>query len=97
MTPDIQQVRRFNGEVTKRIGVLHDQFLGRNRPGGESRLLFEIGADGMEVRNLRTRLGLDSGYVSRLLRALERQGLVETVAGGARRQDPACAANAFGA
>jgi DNA-binding MarR family transcriptional regulator/GNAT superfamily N-acetyltransferase len=80
MTPDIQQVRRFNREVTKRIGVLHDQFLGRNRPVGESRLLFEIGADGMEVRNLRTRLGLDSGYVSRLLRALERQGLVETVA-----------------
>ena len=74
------QVRRFNRAVTRRIGVLHDRFLGRHRPLGESRLLFEIG-EGCEVRELRARLGLDSGYVSRLLRALEGQGLVETVPG----------------
>jgi DNA-binding MarR family transcriptional regulator len=80
MSSDIQQVRRFNREVTQRIGVLHDQFLGRNRPLGESRLLFEIGPGGREVRALRTKLGLDSGYVSRLLRSLEKQGLVETIA-----------------
>ncbi len=80
MISDIQQIRSFNREVTRRIGVLHHQFLGRNRPVGESRLLFEIGTVGKEVRALRTKLGLDSGYVSRLLRSLEKQGLVETVA-----------------
>lgn len=79
MTDDIQQIRRFNRLITRRIGVLDDNFLGRNRPLGESRLLFEIGADGKEVRALRSELGLDSGYLSRLLRALEGRGLVETV------------------
>lgn len=78
---DIERVRRFNRTVTRRIGVLHDHFLGRSRPVGESRLLYEIGASGVEVRELRARLGLDSGYVSRLLRSLEAQGLVETAAG----------------
>ncbi len=44
----------------------------------ESRLLFEVGRDGSEIRALRRRLSLDSGYVSRLLRSLERQRLVIT-------------------
>lgn len=74
----IQQVRRFNRAVTRRIGVLSDDYLGRGRPLAESRLLFEIGRDGADVRDLRARLSLDSGYVSRLLRALEEQGLVRS-------------------
>lgn len=72
----IQQVRRFNRAVTRRIGVLNDDYLGRGRPLAESRLLFEIGRDGADVRDLRARMMLDSGYLSRLLRALEAQGLV---------------------
>ncbi len=44
----------------------------------ESRLLFEIGRDGSEIRDLRCRLSLDSGYVSRLLRSLKQQRLVIT-------------------
>ena len=74
--PGIEQVRRFNRVVAERIGALEDHFLGRSRPLGEARLLWEIGPDGADVRDLRGRLGLDSGYVSRLLRALERQQLV---------------------
>lgn len=72
----IGQVRRFNRTVTERVGVLHDEYLGRGRPVGEARLLWEIGEHGQDVRRLRERLGLDSGYVSRLLRALEADGLV---------------------
>lgn len=72
----INQVRSFNRTVSKRIGALDDSFLDRGRPLGEARLLFEIGRDGAEVRDLRARLELDSGYVSRLLRSLERQGLM---------------------
>ena len=73
---EIQQVRRFNRAVVEGIGALQDHFLGRARPMAEARLLWEIGTDGADIRELRDRLGLDSGYVSRLLRSLERQRLV---------------------
>lgn len=77
MTPEqIGSVRRFNRAVTGRLGVLGDDYLGRGRPWGESRLLFEVGPGGAEVRGLRARLGLDSGYLSRLLRSLEAKGLL---------------------
>lgn len=72
----IEVVRSFNRLVTERVGALNDQFLGRDRPIGESRLLWEIGPDTVEVRELRRRLALDSAYVSRMLRSLENQGLV---------------------
>jgi len=73
----VEQVRRFNRVVTERVGALNDRFLGRPRPLGEARLLWEIGPGGCEVRLLRSRLGIDSGYLSRLLRSLETAGLVE--------------------
>ncbi len=72
----IQQVRRFNRLVTQRTGALENSYLRRGRPLGEARLLFEIGTDCADVRTLRERLGLNSGYVSRLLRSLEAQGLI---------------------
>jgi DNA-binding MarR family transcriptional regulator/N-acetylglutamate synthase-like GNAT family acetyltransferase len=74
----IRQVRNFNRAVTHRIGVLSDDYLGRGRPLGESRLLFEIGRGGADLRDLRARLALDSGYLSRMLRSLEAQGLVNS-------------------
>jgi DNA-binding MarR family transcriptional regulator/GNAT superfamily N-acetyltransferase len=82
MNEEVGRVRRFNRVITQRIGVLTDDYLGRARPLGASRLLWEVdkagemGKAGAEVRMLRDRLGLDSGYVSRLLRGLEADGLV---------------------
>jgi GNAT superfamily N-acetyltransferase/DNA-binding MarR family transcriptional regulator len=72
----VHQVRRFNRTVTQRIGALNDSFLSRDRPLGQARLLWEIGPDGSDVRSLRSRLDLDSGYLSRLLRALQQDGLI---------------------
>src|SRR2546423_4718615 len=72
----VAQVRRFNRLVTQRIGALDDHFLGRDRPLGASRLLYEIGPQGADLRDLRRHLGLDAGYVSRLAKALAREGLV---------------------
>lgn len=72
----ITQVRRFNRTVTQRVGALQDHFLGRDRPLGAARLLWEVDTEGVDVRTLRARLGLDSGYASRLLRSLETDGLV---------------------
>ena len=72
----VGQVRSFNRTVTQRIGALNDEFLSRDRPLGQARLLWEIGPDGCDIRLLRSRLDLDSGYLSRLLRALENDGLI---------------------
>lgn len=71
----VEQVRSFNRLVTQRVGALQDHYLSR-RPLGEARALWEIGPAGCDVRTLRARLDLDSGYVSRLLRSLEADGLV---------------------
>ena len=77
-TNAVQQVRSFNLIVAERIGALDDRFLKRDRPIGEARLLWEIGSQGAEVRELRSRLGIDSGYFSRVLRSLEKQRLIRT-------------------
>ncbi|GAB3421014.1 bifunctional helix-turn-helix transcriptional regulator/GNAT family N-acetyltransferase [Flindersiella endophytica] len=72
----IAQVRSFNRTVTQRVGALREHYLARQRPLGESRVLWEIGEDGRDLRDLRASLDLDSGYLSRVLSALERSGLV---------------------
>lgn len=74
---EIKVLRRFNRVVSERIGALNDEYLTRSRPLGASRVLWEISDDGTNVRGLRSRLGLDSGYLSRLLRNLEADGLVD--------------------
>src|SRR5690349_15279062 len=82
----VATVRRFNRVVTERVGALQDRFLGFQGPLGEARLLWEIGADGCEIRLLRSRLGLDSGCISRLLRSLQDAGLVTVAEGAADRR-----------
>ena len=76
MSSLIGHVRRFNRAVTQRAGALNDHFLSRDRPLATSRLLWEIGTEGGEVVMLRRRLGVDSGQMSRMLRALESDGMV---------------------
>lgn len=73
----VSHVRRFNRLVTQRAGALDDHFLGRDRPLGESRVLYEIGEQGADLRDVRARLGLDSGYLSRIVQSLAARGLVE--------------------
>jgi DNA-binding MarR family transcriptional regulator len=91
-----EPVRRFNRTVTERIGALGDDYLARSRPLGASRVLWEIGADGADVRSLRSRLLLDSGYLSRLLRGLEAEGLVAVQAGDGDRRVRAVTLTAAG-
>lgn len=69
-------LRRFNRSFTQRIGVLADSYLDTGRPLGPSRLLFELGRGAAGVGDLRRRLGLDSGYLSRMLRRLAHEDLV---------------------
>ncbi|HVH66436.1 MAG TPA: bifunctional helix-turn-helix transcriptional regulator/GNAT family N-acetyltransferase [Gemmatimonadales bacterium] len=81
LADQVAQVRRFNRLVTQRAGALDDHFIGRDRPLGASRLLYEIGPHGADLRDLRQRLGLDAGYVSRLAKTLARAGLVRLTPG----------------
>jgi DNA-binding MarR family transcriptional regulator len=74
---ETEVLRRFNRTWSRHIGVLEESYLGQGRSLGASRLLYELGTDGAGVRELRARLGLDSGYLSRLLRGLEDEGLVD--------------------
>jgi len=82
---DTDVVRRFNRTYTQRIGALDESFLGLGLPLGLARLVFEIGSEpgSPTARDLRGRLGLDSGHLARQLRALEERGLVDV------RPDPA--------
>ncbi len=79
----IDTVRAFNRTVTSRIGALQDHYLGSDRSLGSSRVLWEVSDGGVDVRAVRERLELDSGYLSRLLRSLEREGLVTVVGSSA--------------
>ena len=81
-----QRVRSFHRVVTQRIGALHDEYLARGRSLGASRVLWEIGESGTDLRTLRVRLDLDSGYLSRLVRSLEQEGLVAVEPGSPDRR-----------
>jgi len=75
VTQQIRTVRAFSRTAAEYVGTVSDHFLGRGRPYGESRVLWEVG-DGADVRELRSRLGLDSGYLARVLGSLEAEGMI---------------------
>ena len=80
MSPDpVARVRRFNRAVTLEVGALDTSFLGRGRPLGSARVLNVVGRGASDVAEVRAALGLDSGLMSRLLRGLEEEGLIETL------------------
>lgn len=80
MFDPVSRVRRFNRAVTSAVGALDTSFLGRGRPLGAARVLNAIGHGRSDVAEIRDYLRLDSGLMSRLLRSLEDEGLVETTA-----------------
>lgn len=73
----IARLRRFNRVVTREIGALDNSYLGRGRPLSTARILHMIGPQGTDVAVIRQTLGFDSGLLSRLLRGLEAEGLVQ--------------------
>lgn len=85
----IEQVRAFNRFYPARIGVLGHGLLGSEYSPAEARVLDELAAHGEAVALARVRdvLRIDGGYLSRILRRLERAGLVDrqrTAADGRR-------------
>jgi len=77
MSDDVAAVRAFNRFYTGVIGVLDEGLLRTTYSLTEARVLFELGqADASEVLDLRRRLDLDAGYLSRLLTRFTADGLV---------------------
>ncbi len=75
MEARVDEVRRFNRFFTRRIGVLREGLLHSPYSLAEARVLFEL-AQGEDVTasDLSHRLGLDPGYLSRILARLEKAG-----------------------
>jgi DNA-binding MarR family transcriptional regulator/GNAT superfamily N-acetyltransferase len=73
----VETVRRFNRFYTGRIGILPEDYLGSSYTLAEARLLFELGQRRQSTASeLGRELDLDLGYLSRLLQALKRRGLI---------------------
>jgi DNA-binding MarR family transcriptional regulator len=77
----VDSVRRFNRFYTQRIGVLAENFLRTPFTLAEGRVLFELAnREAASPGDIAAALDLDAGYLSRILRRFERDGLVRRTA-----------------
>ncbi|GAA3011043.1 helix-turn-helix domain-containing GNAT family N-acetyltransferase [Streptosporangium longisporum] len=89
MERHVAEIRSFNRFYTRLIGVLEQRVLGTPYSLTEMRVLFELDHRGRtEASELRRLLGIDAGYLSRMLGGFETEGLVvrSRSATDARRQ-----------
>jgi DNA-binding MarR family transcriptional regulator/N-acetylglutamate synthase-like GNAT family acetyltransferase len=83
----VDTVRRFNRFYTRQIGVLQEEYLASSFSLTEVRILYELAhRDSPSASDLREELGLDAGYLSRILRQFERRGLIRKQASESDRR-----------
>ncbi|MDL0434088.1 MarR family transcriptional regulator, partial [Marinobacter sp. TBZ242] len=80
-------VRSFNRFYTRQIGVLHEQLLESQFSLTEVRILYELAhRPTLTSADLCRELGLNAGYVSRVLKGFEEQGLITKTRSSADRR-----------
>jgi len=83
----VAYVRAFNRSYTSALGLLGDEYLHTRWNVSEARVIYELATcGGADAATLRTELGLDSGYLSRILARFEADGLVERTPSPADRR-----------
>lgn len=74
----IARMRAFSRFYTRRLGILRSDFLDSGMSLTEARVLYELAnRKGTTASELVGGLGLDPGYVSRVLKSFEERGIVE--------------------
>lgn len=77
LSDTVAAVRRFNRFYTRAIGVLDRGHLGGPYTLAEGRALYEVASrDGVTPKEIIAVMGLDAGYLSRIVARFEREGLV---------------------
>jgi DNA-binding MarR family transcriptional regulator/N-acetylglutamate synthase-like GNAT family acetyltransferase len=73
----LEAIRRFNRLYTRQIGVLNEGLLNSSFSLTEVRVLYELANNGSTTATeLGNKLGLDAGYLSRILRRFQDNGLI---------------------
>jgi DNA-binding MarR family transcriptional regulator/GNAT superfamily N-acetyltransferase len=77
LAPTVASFRQFNRKYTRFLGTLNDRYLDTDFSLAEGRVLYELATRAnLQAKDIAEALGLDAGYLSRILSKFKKAGLV---------------------